>query len=277
MGKGGLETRVEQMKADSKQFNAGLRLGGLYDSRVGSASGGSDDDSDTAFATTLYAGWQAPIEGDFGFRMDYGLYADFHQDFDEYDVMDQSVSFEPQYTRGQFTYSMPFAFNYALEDGDTDYNKYTISPTVTYLIPETSQAVAFYGIASIIDDRDAALRDAAGNVIRDQDGDSILDEDAGAYGVGCAYVLFFQKLSRIRLSIDYQHTKYNAREIDYGTVSVSNDQREDDIIVAGVDIQYQFTEIFGIYTNYYYIYSSSNVDLYDYNRNIIEGVIALKY
>jgi hypothetical protein len=172
---------------------------------------------------------------------------------------------------------MPIAFNYALEDGKTDYNKYTISPTLTYLIPETSQAVAVYGIASIIDDRDAALRDDAGNVKRDQDGNPILDEDAGAYGAGCAYVLFFQNLSRIRVSLDYQHTKYNARVIDYETVSVSTDQREDNSIVAGLDVQYQFTEIFGIYTNYSFIHSTSNVDLYEYNRNIIEAGIAFKY
>lgn len=277
MGKGGLENRVEQMQENSNPFYAGFRLGGVYDSRVGSASGGGDADGDTAFAATLSAGWQAPIKGDFGFRLDYGGYADFHQDFSEYDVIDQSVSFEPQYTSGQITYSMPFAFNYALEDGDTDYSKYTISPTLTYLIPETSQAVAFYGIASIIDDRDASLRDDAGNVKLDQDGNPILDEDAGAYGAGCAYVLFFQNSSRIRLSLGYQHTKYNARVIDYDTSSVSNDQREDNSIVAGVDIQYQFTEIFGIYSNYSFVHSSSNVDLYEYNRNIIECGIALKY
>lgn len=252
---------MEQMKSDSKPFYAGLRFGGLYDSRVGSSSGGSGDDSDTAFAATLSAGWQAPIEGDFGLRLDYGGYADFHQDFSEYDVIDQSVSFEPQYTHGQLTYSMPFAFNYALEDGDTDYNKYTVSPTLTYLIPETSQAVAFYGIGSIIDDRD----------------NNPLDEDADAIGGGCAYIMFFKNSSRVRLSVDYQNTKYDARVIDYNTTSVSTDKRDDDILVAGVDVQYQFTEILGIYTNYSFIHSSSNVDIYDYNRNIIEGGIALKY
>ncbi len=261
MGKGGLENRVAQMKSGSNPFYAGLRLGGLYDSRVGSNSDGGDEDGDTALAATLSAGWQAPIEGDFGLRLDYGGYADFHQDFDEYDVIDQSVSFEPQYTHGQLTYSMPFVFNYALEDGDTDYNKYTIAPTLTYLIPETNQAIAFYGIGSTIDDRD----------------NNPLDEDADAIGAGCAYVLFFQNSSRIRLSLDYQNTKYDARKSEYDSTSVSTDKRDDDTLVAGIDIQYQFTEIFGIYTNYSFIHSSSNVDTYDYNRNIIEGGIALKY
>ncbi|MBC2716867.1 MAG: DUF481 domain-containing protein [Desulfobacteraceae bacterium] len=262
MGKGGIENRVEQqLEADNKPFYANLRLGGLYDSRVGSASGGGDEDSDTAFAATLFAGWQAPLEGNFGLSLDYGGYADFHQDFDEYDVIDQSVSFEPQYISGQSIYSMPFAFNYAMEDGETDYSKYTVSPTWTYLIPKTSQAIAVYGIGSIIDDRD----------------NSILDEDGEAIGAGCAYLLFFDNLSRIRLSLDYQHTKYDARVIDYDTPSVSTDKREDDSIVAGVDVQYQFNKFFGIFTNYSFIHSNSNVDIYEYNRHIVEAGIAFKY
>lgn len=249
------------MKSDSKPFYAGLRLGGLYDSRVGSASGGGDADSDNALAATLSAGWQAPIEGNFGLRLDYGGYADFHQDFDQYDVIDQSISFEPQYTSGALTYSLPFAFNYAFEDGETDYLKYTASPTLTYLIPKTSQAVAVYGIGSIIDDRD----------------NSVLDEDGQAAGAGCAYLLFFKNSSRIRLSVDYQHTIYDALVVDYGTTSLSTDEREDDSIVAGVDIQFQFNEYFGVYTNYSFIHSNSNVDIYEYNRNIVEAGIALKY
>jgi len=265
------------MKSDSKAIYAGLRLGGLYDSRVGSSSGGGDADGDSAFAATLSAGWQAPLEGDFGFRLDYGGYADFHQDFDEYDVIDQSLSIEPQYTSGQLTYSLPVAFNYALEDGDTDYNKYTASPTLTYLIPETSQAVAVYGIGSIIADRDNPMLDPNGNIMFDQNGDTILDEDALSIGVGCAYVLFFDNSSRIRLSIDYQHTTYDALVVDYGTTSVSTDEREDDSLVAGIDIQYQFTKYIGIYTNYSFIHSNSNVDLYEYDRNIVEAGIAFKY
>jgi len=262
VGKGGIENRVEQIKTDSKPFYAGLRVGGAYDSRVGSSSGGGDDDGDCALALTLSAGWQAPLEGDVGFRFDYGGYADFHDKFDEYDVIDQSFSVEPQWTKDQITVSMPIIFNYALEDGDTNYNRYTISPTVTYLIPQTSQAVAVYGIGSRIDDRDD---------------DKILDEDGKTYGGGCAYLYFFQNKSRIRLSVDFQHTHYDAWVVDYGTDSVSTNDRKDDSLVAGVDIQFQLNEFFGIYTNYSFIHSNSNVDLYEYDRNIVEAGIAFKY
>jgi hypothetical protein len=249
------------METDSNAFSANFRLGGLYDSRVGSASGGGDEGSDRALAATLNAGWQAPMTGDFGFRMDYGGYADFHDDFDAYDVIDQSISLEPQYTSGAATFSLPVGFNYAMEDDNTDYVRYSLSPTITYLIPGTRQAVAVYGIGARIDDRDH----------------SPLDEDGESLGAGCAYVLFFQGSSRIRFSLDYQNTRYDAEVIEYETASLSLDRRKDDTLVAGVDVQYQFTEIFGVYAVYSYIHSHSNVDLYDYDRNIVEAGLALKF
>ncbi len=261
MGKGGIENRVEQLKGDLNPFYARLRLGGLYDSRVGSSTNGVDIGSDTGFATTLSAGWQAPIEGAFGFRTDYGGYASFYQDFNEYDVIDQSISLEPQYTKGQLTYSLPVAYGYALEDNKTDYVKYTVSPTLTYLIPQTNQAVAFYGIGAIIDDRDH----------------SAYDEDAKTAGAGCAYILFFKDVSTIRLSLDYQHSKYDEAVLGYEPTSTSTDKRTDDNLVAGLDIQYQLTNFFGIYTNYSFIHSTSNVDLYEYNRHLVEAGIAFKY
>ena len=261
MGKGGIENRMTQRQADVSPFNADLRIGGLYDSRVGSASGGGDEDSDTAMATTLNAGWQIPLEGDMGLRMDYSGYADFHQDFDEYDVIDQSVSLEPQYNDGPFVYSLPTTFNYAMEDGKRDYQRYSAAPTLTYLIPETSQAVALYGIGALIDDRD--------DVNTDEDGESL--------GGGCAYLYFFQNNSRVRLSMDYQHTKYDARVVDYNTTSVSTDKREDDTVVAGLDILFQINTILGLYTNYSFIHSNANVDLYEYDRHVVEGGVALKF
>lgn len=250
------------MSSNNKPFYASLRVGGVYDSRVGSTSGDDGEEGDRALAVTLYTGWQVPLAGAFGISFDYGGYADFHDDFDEYDVIDQNFSVVPQWTKDQFTFSMPLIFNYAMEGGDANYNRYTVLPTVTYLIPQTKQAVAVYGIGSITDDRDD---------------DKTLDEDGKTYGCGCAYLYFFENKSRIRLSLDYQNTKYDARVVDYGTGSVSAENREDDNIVAGLDIQYQLNKYNAIYCSYSYIHSNSNIDIYEYDRNIIKVGIAFKY
>lgn len=263
MGKGGIENRMQQQQADVSPFNAELRIGGLYDSRVGSASGGGDAGADKALAATLTAGWQmVPLKGDVGLRLDYSGYADFHQDFEEYNVLDQSLSLEAQYKHGPFIYSLPLSFNLALVDGKHDYNRYSVFPTITYLIPDTGQAVAFYGI---------------GARIGDWDENKTLDEDGETYGVGCAYLYAFDNRSRVRLSLDYQHSVYDARLVDYGRGSLSTDEREDDAIVAGLDILYQMTDHFGLYLNYAFIHSNSNVDLYEYDRHMVQGGVSFKF
>jgi hypothetical protein len=258
---GGIENLYDQQQDSASPFNAELRLGGLYDSRVGSTSGGGDDE-DMALTTALTAGWQAPLKGNAGLRLDYRGYMDFHQDFREYDLIDQTLSLEPQYKAGQFIYSLPLSFNLTMEDGEHDYNMYAVSPTITYLIPDTRQAVSFYGIGAQIDDRDK----------------NSFDEDGITLGGGCAYLYFFENKSRVRLSLNYQHTTYdNAIVLDYPTASLSSDKRKDDAIVAGLDILLHITDHFGLYINYAFIHSNSNVDLYEYDRHLVGGGVELKF
>ena len=261
MGKAGIENLLLQ-QTNVSPFNAELRLGGLYDSRVGSASGGGDEGSDKALAATLTAGWQAPLTGDVGLRLDYRGYMDFYKNFKEYNAIDQTLSLEPQYRDGPFVYSLPLSFNITLEDGKHDYNRYSVSPTVTYLIPDTRQAVALYAIGARIQDRDK---------------NQTLNEDGLTLGGGCAYLYIFENKSRVRLSLDYQRTTYDARVADYATADLSADKRKDNVIMAGLDILFQITGHVGLYINYAFIHSISNVNLYAYDRHVVEGGVAFRY
>ncbi|MHB8773362.1 MAG: hypothetical protein ACYC7J_20420 [Syntrophales bacterium] len=262
MGKGGIENLLQQQQADASPFNAEFRIGGLYDSRVGSSSGGADKATDTALAASLVAGWQAPLPGDVGLRLDYSGYADFHKDFNQYNVIDQSLSLEPQYRHGPFIYSLPFAVGFIRENGGDDYNRYSVFPTLTYLFPNSRQAVALYGIAARIDDRD---------------NDRARNEDGKTLGGGCAYVYAFENRSRVRLSLDYQHTTYEARVVEYGTASLSTDKRADNAVVAGLDFLFPLTDHLGLYMNYAFMHSNSNVDLFEYDRHVVQGGVALRF
>jgi hypothetical protein len=262
IGAGGIEYLVQQQQADISPFNAELRLGGLYDSRVGSTSGGGEDDADNALVARLAAGWQAPLKGAFGFRLDYRGYVDFYEDFREYNVVDQSLSMEPQYKAGRLIFSLPLLFNLTLEDGRHDYNRYTVSPTLTYLIPDTKQAVAIYGIAAQIDDKDR---------------NDWLDEDGKTFGGGIAYLYSFANRSRVRLSLDYQHTTYDSYVWQYASTTDFSDKRENDVLVAGLDVLCQITDHIGLYVNYAFIHSNSNVGLFEYDRHLVEGGLALKF
>ena len=159
---------------------------------VPTSGGGGDEDM--ALTAALTAGWQAPLKGNVGLRLDYRGYMDFHQDFHEYNLIDQTLSLEPQYKAGQFIFSLPLSFNLTMEDGEHDYNRYAVSPTLTYLIPDTRQAVSVYGIGARIDDRDK---------------NQFFDEDGVTLGGGCAYLYIFENKSRVRLSLNYQQTTYD--------------------------------------------------------------------
>lgn len=263
IGGGGFEYLVQQQEADVSPFNAELKVGGLYDSRVGSASGSGDDEDDTALTVRLSAGWQGAITENAGIRFDYRGYADFHRDYDEYNIIDQSVSIEPLYKAGSFIFSVPISFNIAWEDGDHEYNRYAVSPTLTYMIPDTRQAVAIYGVCA---------------KIQDKDDDEFLDEDGKTLGGGLAYLYFFPNKSRVRLSVDYQKTEYDAFLWHYGKgTSASQEKRENESIVAGVDALIMLARNFGLYASYSYIHSTSNLDMYEYNRHLVEGGLALKF
>ena len=261
IGMGGIEYLVQQQQEDVSPYYAEFRMGGLYDSRVGSASGSADAGEDTALTSRLAAGWQSPLMGNAGLRIDYRGYMDFHHNYNEFNMIDQSLSLEPLYKAGSFIFSLPLSFNITFEDGKHDYNKYAVSPTLTYLIPSTRQALALYGMVAWIDD---------------QDDDNWLDENGKVLGGGCAYLYYFENKSRVRLSLDYQHAKYDAQVWQYGTSS-SIEKREDDAIVAGLDILWQLTKHFGLFINYSFIHSNSNVDLYEYDRHLVEGGLALRF
>jgi len=268
LGMGGIEYLVQQQQEDVSPFNAELRFGGLYDSRVGSSTGSDQEDSDTALTARLALGWQAPMMGNFGFRLDYRGYTDFHNDYDEYDMIDQSISLEPLYKAGQFIFSLPLSFNIAWQDGDHEFNRYAVSPTVTYLIPNTTQALAIYGIAAKIEDKDDDEKIG---------GIEWFDEDGKTYGGGLAYLYYFANKSRLRLSLDYQHSEYDALVWQYQNTSDFSEKRDSDAVVAGLDMLFQLTDHFGLYINYAFIHSTSNVDIYEYNRHLVEGGLALKF
>jgi hypothetical protein len=196
-------------------------------------------------------------------------YAAFYQDYTEYNVVDQTGTIEPQYKLGNTIFSLPIGYNYVFEDGDPDYYRYNLSPTATYQIPNTNQAIAINSLVS-----------------RNVDVDDIhaLDEDGNIIGAGCGYLILFEKLGRIRLSIDYQHVQYDATVREYGAFagdngwpSFSNNQRSDDLLSSNINLQYDFTPSVGLFTDYTFIHAHSNVKVYNYDRNLIEGGISIKY
>jgi hypothetical protein len=85
------------------------------------------------------------------------------------------------------------------------------------------------------------------------------------------------------LSADYQLAEYDATVANY-IQAINNvethypqNKREDDILLANVDILFPLNSFLSLYSSYSYIRTNSNVDLYEYDRNLIEGGVMLRY
>lgn len=200
------------------------------------------------------------MSGDLGFRADYGVYADFHEDMDEYNVIEQLFSIEPYLKKGGLIYSLPVRYTFAMEDQETDYHRVSVYPTLTYKIPGRRHAVEAYGFISRIFDDD----------------DYEVDEDATAGGVGIGYIIFSEDRSYIRLYGEYQNTEYDASVRDYGA-STNPDDRSDNIVSANLVLNYQLLSYMDLYSNYSYIHTNSNTNIYDYDRHIVEAGISLSF
>ena len=88
--------------------------GGIGKTRLALAAAQS-----VAAAINLGAGWQFFKNDNFGFRADYSGYANFYDDYNTYNVIDQSITLEPQYFMVDFVFSLPTGYNYVMEDQET--------------------------------------------------------------------------------------------------------------------------------------------------------------
>ena len=241
-----------------------LRIGGKYDTNVEVEyldTEDTQDNEDTAAVVSFMAGWAPKMSGDFGFRADYGVYADFHEDLDEYDVIEQLFSVEPSLTKGRLTYSLPVRYTFAMEDEETDYHRIALYPTLTYKIPDHQHAVEAYGFISHINDDD----------------DYEVDEDAIAGGIGVGYIVFSDNRSFMRFSGEYQEIEYDAACAEYETDSTNLDDRNDGVLSLSVELNYQLLSHLDVYSTYSFLHTNSNVSIYDYNRHIVEAGLSLSF
>lgn len=93
-----------------------------------STSTGEDKDDTDAY-TSFSSYWQRRFNAQTGLRADYNLYADFHHEFDDNDVIEQLFSIEPQWFHDQMIFSLPLQYTYGIEDNDAKYHRFAIIHT----------------------------------------------------------------------------------------------------------------------------------------------------
>lgn len=253
---------MDQISGTNQPLSVEFRAGGLYDTRVGVEYTGSDngrDISDKGLALHLNADWRRPVTDDFSFRLGYEGVASIYKDLNKYDVADQTATLEAQWARGRFLFSLPVGYNYVLEDGHYDSYRITLTPTWALLLAENRQALAVYGILAGIRDENRAFP----------------DEDGAGTGVGCAYVFQRPESFRVSLSLAYQVTAYDAAAADYES-GTSGESRRDKAAIANTGLYFPLSSRLGLYADYVFMHNNSNVPMYDYNRHIVEGGVAVR-
>lgn len=255
-----LSTRIDRLRGEERQLSASMDIGGLYDTNPVAISGADERDSGLALKAAL--GYQLPLEGKFGFRVDYNGHADFHRDLSEFDIQEHQFALEPQYTSDQFVYSLQLGGTRMFENGRHDADSIFISPALTRLINSGSEAIAFYGHAAKIRDKYTA--------------DS-LNEDRSSFGAGISYFFTSGKTGSALISIGYTKSDFEAPIRDFDSAAESNIGRSDRTITAGIDILSRIAPHMGLYASYSYNNTDSNVSTYDYRRHILEAGVSFFY
>jgi hypothetical protein len=251
-------------RVGEKAWDATIGIGVLYDSRIGAdISTGGSGISDAGAVLRMGAGYVLPFTGPFGIRADYSGAARAYDTYETFNLVDQTVSLSPYYAFKRAVLSLPVSVSSVMEDNRRDAFLYTLTPAFTWLISDNAQAMAVYGIFSKIEDQNSGLANG--------------DEDGKVLGAGCSYAFSLDFMNHLRLSLEYTETTYDVPVYYYPTSIWTYDDREDYAVTAGLEYEYKITPSVGLYTHYTYIYSTSNIDMNDYNRNIVEAGISFKY
>ena len=254
--------RAQEQTADT--YGLSLTAGGKFDSYIVETisnvnTGGNNGDSVAYGILSTY--WQHKAGKSLGVRLGYNLYADFHNEFSDYNIIEHLLSVEPQWLSDSFIYSLPLRYSYAREDNCAKYHRYAAAPTLTWVMPDSNHAFEFYGTAGIIDDINRSVA---------------IDEDAVLYGGGIGYLMFSTTRSFFRLSCEYNHIDFDARGRDYLDTETSN-KRRDEVLTFNALHNIQINSHLDFNVNYIFISTNSNVSFYDYEKFIIQAGVTARF
>lgn len=254
-----LSARIDQLRGEERLFSAAVDIGGLFDTHPGAISGTGGD---VGLLLEAGLGYRLPLDGKFGFRMDYSGHADFHQEFDEYDLQEHQVAVEAQLAFDKIVWSLQLGGGRIFENGRHDADSIIVSPAVTRLLGSGSKAIALYAHAAKIEDKDTS---------------SVLNEDRKTFGGGVSYFFTSGETGSGLISVVYTGTDFEASIEDYDPTVQSNDKRNDQAITASIDLLTRVAAHMGFYATYSYSDNRSNITVFDYKRHTLEAGISVSY
>lgn len=282
---------LEAIEKRTKPLNLKASLGVEYDDNVTlrpvdeDASDISEEEDVRAVVNLKLTGRTFSDPGEFG--ASYNFYQSMHQDLTEYNLQGHTAALYFASDLRPFQPSVQYSYNYYLVDNDEYLEKHTLTPSLNIFTasPHITQVYLQYEKLNylISFDEDEYDRDADACALGANQYFSIMD-DKGYVRIGAEYKDSNAEgddwdcsASRINLSV-YLPTSLPEVNVEVGAEqSYSNFDNEDsffgetrkDINTSGwIEFIYKLNDNWSMGLNYKHINNNSNIDFYEYRRNI---------
>ena len=217
----------------------------------------------------------------------YSFYQSLHEDLTDYNVQDHTVFLSFSSDSRPVQPFIRYSYDYCLVDNDKYFEKHTVFPAlnITFASPHTTQPYVQYENTHYFDspDQDEQNRTGHTNTIGCNQYFSIM-EDEGYVKIGGAYKndntkgddwdsWGYKAAAALNIPIELQDTDLELGCQYENTNFVNEDssfdkKRKDNNLNSYLKITHKIDEYWDISLSYSHTANNSNIDFYEYNRNI---------
>jgi tetratricopeptide (TPR) repeat protein len=297
---------IERRERDARPLKLYAGLEYRYDDNVllkpadAAAAGDITGEGDSLGVLTFRSEYDPRLRGPYGLGLRYSFYLDYHASLETHDVQSHTVSIAPSYAlkRGQASLYMGYA--------------YTLVENASYLHTTTLSPVYAFSVRDV-----HLLQASVKLQFKDyqkytEGSDPDEDRDGVDYGAGVSYLYPIAGdagFVNLRYELNREDTDgvnwgYLGNKLSAGALYPLSSLREGLKIASGIEMYFQnyieehtaFNEkrtdgtytfyLMPVYTvmkdvdlrmNYVYMRGSSNIELYDYDKNIISAGVEARF
>ena len=305
-----LAKRAEELRP----FHVTVSAGFDYDSNVSVSSSQAGADTrvsgkgDMVYSQALLSEYNIFPAGPFSVLAQYSYYQNFHPRVQGYDIMNHFMGITPTYSFKSGKLWVPINYTYQDLQSDKYYTGFQITPTYLHLVTENwgfevggrfNRKYFWTPVYYSEDNRSA--KNYGGNMgmyyffkkqkgfaqarfSYEHDGASGNNWDSSTYRLLLS--LLYPATDKLKASVfldvflqPYDHTFYNGAT--YGNIAgaplVVQPKRYDQVLMTGLQINYEILKGVDFNVHYYFIRDNSNISIYDYVRHIVGCQIGYRY
>ncbi len=297
---GVLEKRLEETKPFRATFTAGVD----YDSNVTLQPGGAgaatlvSGKGDAVFTQTATLEYNFNAQGPFSLLTQYAYFQNFHPTLTAFDIMSHYLSAIPTYSYKDGRVWLPFNYNYVDVQSDKYYTGFFVSPAWLHLLNQNVGIEMgaryhrnYYWTPVNIPQDDRSGKDLGGSlgvyyffkqqtgfiqarISYDHDGTTGANWDAQNYRLLLAILYPITDKLKAAAFLDLDLQPYDHQ---FFTGVGYENKRQDEILTTGLTLTYQLPKGFDLNLHYFFTRDKSNINLYNYSRNIVGAQLAYRY